>query len=162
MVSTSAEASVYVYTVGSNLYSSTTHIYWGPKVWTLLISIHKYSWGLFLLWFNCLVQRVQIICCAGLLLACLSSGTLLILIGFDISSLLGLTVMFVQMLTWDSGRSLSSTPNIGLTRICLEYLFISSNRSGRSDGGLSSFCQHLDGLIFENVELLVKLYRITC
>ena len=80
------------FTLASTLSSSTAHLDWVSIVLTFLLSIFKSSLGIFLLWFNCLVQRDMIICCAGLLLVCLYSGELFILLGFDIGSFLGFTV----------------------------------------------------------------------
>ena len=164
MAANSAAAYVYASnasTVASTLPFSTTHIYWGSKVWTLLLSVRKYSWGLLPLWFNCLVQSILIICCGGIILTRLYSGSFVILLWFKIGSLSGFTLIFVWMLDWGSGRSLSSPPNIGLTGSCSDYLFIGSNWSGCPDGGLMLFCRRSDGLIVDNVELLVKLYCIT-
>ena len=124
--------------------------------------VRESSLGIFPLWFSCLVQLVLIVYCAGIILVRLSSGALVILIGFKLSSLLGFTLIFVRILTWGSIQYLSSPPDIGFPLICLEYLFIGSNRSCRSDGGLMSFCWCSDGLTADNVEFLVKLYYIMC
>ena len=43
------------------------------------------------MWFKCLVQRVMIVYCAGVLLAHLSSDLLVILLDFELSSFLGFT-----------------------------------------------------------------------
>ena len=133
MAATSAAACVYASnasTVASTLPFSTTHIYWGSKVWTLLLSVRKYSWGLLPLWFNCLVQSILIICCGGIILARLYSGSFVILLWFKIGSLSGFTLIFVWMLDWGSGRSLSSPPNLGLTGSCSDYLLVVIGRVG--------------------------------
>ena len=66
--------------------------------------------------FNSLVQLVLIVCCDGILLVRLSTGTLVILPGSDHNYSHGFNIIFVQMLTRESGRSLSSPPDLGLTR----------------------------------------------
>ena len=161
MAATSSAAYVYAsnaFNVAYTLPFSTTHIYWGSKVWTLLLSVRKYSWGILPLWFNCLFQSILIICCGGIILARLYSGSFVILLGFKIGFLPGFTLIFVWMLTWGSGQYLSSPTNLGLAGSCSDYLFIGSNWSGWPDGGLMLFCRRSDSLIVDNVELSVKLY----
>ena len=78
----------------STLSSSTTHLYWGYKVWTYFLSLHKSSLDLFSLCRNYLFQLVWIVCFAGFLLTRFSFGTLAILPGFEIGSLLGFILDF--------------------------------------------------------------------
>ena len=156
MAATSAAAYGYASnasTVASTLSSSTTYLYWDSKKWTILLFVCKYSWGLLLLCFNCLVQIILIICCDGIILARFYSGSFVILLGFKIGSLPVFTLTFTRMLTWGSGLSLSSTHNLGLTWSRLEYLLIVSNRLDRSNGGLALYYWRLDGLIVDNVEV---------
>ena len=125
MNATSAAASGYMYTAAttaSTLSSSTTHLNWGSKGWTFLLSVHESSWELFPLCFNSLLHSTLIVYCSGILLARWSSGMLTILLGFEIGSSLGFTLIFVWMLTWESGQSLSSPADIGLTGSCSEFL----------------------------------------
>ena len=156
MVVTSAKVSGSVSSTSSaasTLPSCTTHLDWGFKKFTLLLSVRKFSWGIFYMQFNFLVQRVLIVCCNGGLLSRLSFGALEILIGFNISSLLGFTIIFVRFPTWGSGRYPSYLTNLGLAGSCLECLLIGSNRSGCIDGGLESFRWHSYGLSVYNVEI---------
>ena len=129
MAATSAAAYGYASNasiVASTLSSSTTYLYWDSKGWTILLFVCKYSWGLLLLCFNCLVQIILIICCDGIILARLSSVALVVLLGFELGSSLGFTLIFVWILTWGYGRYLFFPPNLGLTGSCLDYLFIGS------------------------------------
>ena len=147
-------------TAASTVSSYTTHIYWGSKGLTFLLSIRKYSWGLFSLRFSCLVQRVLIICFPGIILAHLSYDVLVVLLGFDTGYLLGFTLIFVRIITWGSGRSLSSLPNLWLTGSCSDYFFNGSSWPGWSYVGLVLFRRSSYGLIVDNVELSVKIWCI--
>ena len=152
-------------TTGATAYattsSSTTHIDLGSKGWNFSLYVRKYSWELFPLCFDSLVQLISIVCCAGFLLARFSSGTLAIFLGFEIVSLLDFTI-FLCILTWGSGRSLFSPPNPGIIGNFLEYFFIVSSWLGWSGFGLLSFRRHSGGLIVYNVETGCKLYFIMC
>ena len=102
MATTSSAASGSASTVppaASTLSSSTSNLDWGSKGWTLLLSVQNYSWDIFSLCFNSLIQLVLIVCCVGILLARLSFGKLVILLGIKLRSLLGFTIIFVRMLT---------------------------------------------------------------
>ena len=131
-------------TAASILSSSTTNIDWCYKGWTFFFivsnnglwiyffswlqcwfrfpdhvgcqwSVRESSWRLFPVWFNCLFQRALVVCCYRILLERLSSDTLVILLGFKLGSSLGFTIIFVRIITWGSGRYISSPPNLGLT-----------------------------------------------
>ena len=158
---TSVSASTTV-TAASILSSSANHRDWGSKVCIFLLSVRESSWGIFPLLFICLVQHIKIIFCAGIVLLRLYYGAPVIFLGFELGSLFGFTLIFVQMLTWGSKQYMSSLTNLGLTRIWLEYLFINSSWSGRSDVGLVLFHWRLGGLIVDSVELSVTLYCIMC
>ena len=158
-------ASRYVSTAATAAYSmsySTNHVGWGSKWWNFFLSCRESSWNLFPLCFDSLVQLVLILCWSGLLLECLSSSTLVVLLEFEISYLLGFTVIFVWVLTWGSERSLSSPSDIWIKGNCSEYFFIRSNWLVWSDVGLLSFSRCLDGLIIDNVETSWKIYSIIC
>ena len=77
-----------VSTVASTLSSSTTHLDWGSKGCTFLLSVHRYSSDIFPLCFNPLVRT-------ELLFVRLTSGTLAILLGFKLGSYLGFTLIIV-------------------------------------------------------------------
>ena len=165
MVSARAAASGSASTVSteeSALSSSTTHIDWGSKGWTFSLYVRESSWELFPLCFDSLVQLILVVCCTGIIFMFLSYGTLAILLGFNIVSSLGFTVIFVRMLTWGSRQSLYSLPGLGITWSCSEYLFIGSSWLVWYDVGLLLFHRRSDGLIVDNVEISFKLYCIMC
>ena len=153
MDATSDTAYVSVFTavtLASTLTSSNTHIDWGFKIYTFLLSIRQYSWEISPLCFNSLVQIVLVVCCAGLLLACLFSGALAIFLGFELGSLLDFTLILFRF-------SLKGLDNLCLLRLILvlsesDQIFligdveISVWSVWRS---LVSFCRHSDGLIID-------------
>ena len=116
----------------SALYSSTTHIDWGSKGQNVLFSVHKYYWELFPLCFIFLVQIVLIVCYAGIILALLSSGMLAILLGFELGSLLGFTIIYVQIFTWGSGKPLYFHSILGLMESAKSFLIHNIEISVRS------------------------------
>ena len=78
---------------------------------------------------------------------------LLILLGFDLDSSPGFTLIFIQILTWRYVQFLSSPPDLGITGSCSEYFLVVSNWLGWSDGGLASFHRRSDGIIVDNVDI---------
>ena len=158
MDAASAAASVSASTSTNAAYillCSTFNLGLGTKGRTFLLYVRKSYLELFPLCFESLVHIVLIVWCAGVVFTRLSSGTIAILLGFEPSSFLGFTIIFVHMLTWGSGRSLSSLTNLEITWSFSE--FIGSSWSGRSDVVLLSFFWRLDSLTVDNVESLCKL-----
>ena len=102
MAAASATASGSVATTASTLSSSATHLDWGSKGWTFSFYVRESSWEIFPLCSDSLSQIVLIVCFAGLILKRLSSGTLVILLGFELGSSLDFTVIFVRMLCMDN------------------------------------------------------------
>ena len=176
MDATSSATSESVSITASTLSYSTPNFDWGSKGWNLFLIISNYgpwiygfslgwyvrksSWELFPMCFNSLVHIVLILCCSGVFLVRLLSGTLAILLEDDLVSLLRFTLFFnthVRVLTiyvfsawyWTYQKLL-----IVSWSVTLKYW------SGWFDDGLSSFRWRSYGLIVDNVSLLVKLYCI--
>ena len=122
---TSGYASTAV-NAASTLSSYTTNLDWVYKGWTFLLFTCEYYWGLFPLRFNFLFHHGLIICCYGYLLERVGSWALLTFLGFDLGYLIDFTVIFLGA-QLRVRNSFSSQPDIVLTRICSEYLFIGSN-----------------------------------